>query len=232
MGLLRWGEPLDGGEKRRIPNRRLVLRFWRREDGGGDGLPELWRDCPFFQSVGQFPSWPGTYKGLVRPKALRKAGDLCSRQWEERLAGRALWRQCLWERGDLSLGLGGAARLPAAVALPMGNGRPPNRGHQGRNRQHPALNGRGKADREGRRSPAAVEVGSAFAQSRGTPLYRWVASVAVGDRPLGERLSTRWKGATSAPAVAGKSPSIFWPVGWGKGSALSSLLTWGTENTG
>lgn len=115
MGLLRWGEPLDGGEKRRIPNRRLVLRFWRREDGGGDGLPELWRDCPFFQSVGQFPSWPGTYKGLVRPKALRKAGDLCSRQWEERLAGRALWRQCLWERGDLSLSASGGP--PASQQL-------------------------------------------------------------------------------------------------------------------
>lgn len=113
-----------------------------------------------------------------------------------------------------------------------GNGGPPNRGHRLRNRQHPAPDEGEKADREGRRCPAAVEVGSAFARSRVTPLYRWVASVAVGDRPLGERLSTRWKGATSAPAVAEKSPSIFWPVGWGKGGVLSSPLTWGTENTG
>ena len=111
------GKPLDEGEKRGIPNRRLALRFWRREDGGGS--PRTLAELPLFQSAGQFPPWSGADKGFVRPKALRKAGDRCSRQWEERLAGRALWRQCLWERGGFSRPRG-TARLPAAVALPMG----------------------------------------------------------------------------------------------------------------
>lgn len=210
----RGGEPLDGGEKRGIPNRRLVLRFWGREDGGGS--PQTLAELSLFQSADQFPSWSGTDKGLVRPKALRKAGGLCSRQWEERLAGRALWRQCLWERGGFSRPWG-TARRPAAVALPVGQWGAIEDVEGGAGSTLLPAKGQ-KAGREGRRSPAAVEVGPAFAQSRVTPLHWRAASVAVGDRPLRGGLPTRWKGAV--PAVVGKSPSIFLPVGWGRLSLL------------
>ncbi len=220
IGERRGGSPIGG----------WFCVFGGEKTAGGD-LPELWRNCPFFNQRVSSPLGLGHNKGLVRPKALRKAEGRCSRQWEERLARRALRRQCLWERGGFSRPRGALAaqRLSSCRWGQWGAAQLRAPGEEQTascsRRRGKRLVGRGEDPQQQlkwvRHSPNLGAI----------PLHRWVASVAVGDRPLGERRPARWKGATSAPAVAGKSPSIFWPVGWGR-AALCLLLTLGGRKYG